>query len=202
MKNHNFLILSIVALINFTCQKMSKNLDKNGLEVQQLGTDRVEKTSFYEDGTVEYKLQTFKNLMDGVSEEFYPNGRVKIRTFWKKGKQGFVYEKYSDDGTPLTVERKVLISNIGNKMFKICLSDTLKNVSMFICSYKNGFIEGSSITIPVKDGIGTISFLKADRNTKIKGVIRVMRDKNLFEESYPFEFSPDIQDLVLDGVPF
>ena len=189
MKNR-ILLLLVISITNFTCQKTSKKLDKNGLEVRTLSPDRVEKTLFYENGTVQYKFQTFKSLMDGVSEEFYPNGRIKVRAVWKNGQQGFSYEKYLDDGTPLTVRRKVLITKIDKTTFKICLSDTLKNVKMVICSHNNNFIEGDSIIIPVEDGIGTISFLKASNNPKVSGVIRIIRDKNLFEESYPFEFNP------------
>jgi hypothetical protein len=185
------ILLSMIAIMNFACKNVNKNLDNNGLEINELGNGRVEKTLYFEDGNIEYRFQTFKNLMDGVSEEFYPNGRIKVRTFWKNGKQGFLYEKYSDDGTPLTIRRKILISKIDSKKFNICLSDTLKDVVMFICDYKDNFIEGKNIVIPVEDGVGTITFLKASKNTKIKGVIRVVRDKNLFEESYPFELNPD-----------
>ena len=187
MKNCYYLLLSIII---FSCKPASKKLDKDGLEVKQLSTDRIEKTSFYDNGTIAFKVQMFKNLMDGVSEEYYPNGRVKVRAFWKNGRQGFIYEKYSDDGTPLTINRKVQISKVNDKTFNICLSDTLKNVSMFICSHKDNFIEGKSIFIPVKDGIGTVAFFKAKKNAKVKGIIRIKKDEILFEESYPFEFSP------------
>ena len=190
MKTHN-LFLVLILLIIFSCQSENKKVskDKNGLEVKQIAPNRLEKTSFYDDGTVEYKFQTFKNLIDGISEEFYPNGRVKVRAFWKNGQQGFLYEKYSDDGTPLTINRKVQILRVNDKMFNICLSDTSKNVIMLICSFKDNFIVGESIVIPVKDGIGTIGFLRAKGDSKIRGVIRIKKDEHLFEESYPFEFS-------------
>ncbi len=63
---------------------------------------------------------------------------------------------------------------------------------MFICDYKNNFITGESTNIPVKNGFGTLAFF-AKKKGKIKGVIRVIRNKRFYEESYPFEIDNDIK---------
>ncbi|MES2517854.1 MAG: hypothetical protein V4585_07085 [Bacteroidota bacterium] len=197
MKSRYTVILHSILILNISCNKERKTTNVNVLEVRQISPHRIEKTSLYDDGNIKYKLQFFNGIIDGISEEYYPNGRIKFRTFWKKGKQSFIYEKYADDGTPLNENRTVRIDKIGsfktkqfNRQVRIFLSDTTQNVVMFICDYKDNFIEGKSIIIPVENGIGTIAFVPLKKEAKIKGVIRIIRDKNIFEKSYPFEFLP------------
>lgn len=199
MKMYYVIVLFLFLVLTISCNTSKKDLSSNDLIIKDLDSNRNEITHLYKNGNVQYSFQMIDKLLDGKCEEFYPNGRIKYRTYWKKGEQSFITEKYLEDETPDIINRIVKTNNLNNAQIgkfenrkKIWLSDTCKNVVMFICDYKDNFMIGKPIFIPVENGIGTLAFV-AKKKGKIKGVIRVIRNKRFYEESYPFEIDNDIK---------
>ncbi len=194
------LVFSLI--LNISCNSSKKDLSNSELIIKNLGSNRNEMTHLYKNGNIKYSFQMINKLLDGKCEEYYPNGQIKYRTYWKKGEQSFISEKYLEDGTPNNINRTVKTNKLNNVQVgkfenrkKIWLSDTCKKVAMFICDYKDNFIIGKPIFIPVENGFGTLAFV-AKRKSKIRGVIRVIRNKRFYEESYPFEIDNDIKNSL------
>jgi len=192
MKIH--LQVLIFTLLFIGCNTERKIESKEGLLIRKIDSNTVEKISYFDYGSIRYKIIMKNGLLDSSSEEYYSNGRIKSRAFWKKGKQSFIYDKYSDDGTPINNHRTIKTSSLkGIKKgrlnnIQIYLSDTIKNVVMLLCDYNDNYISNQIAVIPVNNGIGTIVFKPLKNKGRIKGVIRVKRDSYIFEESYPFDF--------------
>lgn len=199
MKIYYVVGLFLFLILIISCNTSKKELLNNELIISHLDSNISQITHLYKNGNVQYSFQMIDKLLDGKCEEFYENGRIKYRTYWKKGKQGFVCEKYSEDGTPINVYRTVKTNNLSNVKIgkfenrkKIWLSDTCRDVVMFACGYKDNFMTGKPIFIPVEKGFGKLAFV-AKRKGRIKGVVRVIRNKRFYDESYPFEIDNDVK---------
>ncbi|MDJ1485912.1 hypothetical protein QNI16_35855 [Cytophagaceae bacterium YF14B1] len=84
-------------------------------------------------------------LLDGVVEHYYPNQTLKRKTVWKKGKQGFAYEEYDPSGKRIDKQRQVVMKSSDTisisepARFRVWLSDTTKNIVVFIGGHDGNF---------------------------------------------------------------
>ncbi|MDJ1499477.1 hypothetical protein [Xanthocytophaga agilis] len=171
---------------------ISCNTRHKSPERLQLNDSTITQLYFDSSDQLIRKEQRVNGALDGFMEEYYPNQMLRRRTIWKQNEQGFLYEEYDKEGKKKRTDRSVVLQGNDTVIFNqkavlnLILSDTTKNIVVFLGKSDQNFFISKTITVPVEESKATIDFTPSELGShRLYGVIRIKED-TLYSYSYPF----------------
>jgi hypothetical protein len=122
---------------------------------------------YYEDGKLYSETPYFHDTIDGIRKIYYKNSIVSSEIPYKKGNLEPGLKEYYDNGKLKTQDISIIASSGDNTGNRIVLKVTKKYANVKFFSLKGKYPSYEKIEIPTKQGVGTITISRNQKDSML-----------------------------------